>query len=120
MESSGSPQRSQSAPASSSASSAAPSYASSFASYPSLAGKTAFVSGGGSGIGASIVAHFAQQGCRVAFCDLAEGPSAALVSRLAPSPVRFYPCDVRDIAALRATLAAAAGDMGDIAILVNN
>jgi NAD(P)-dependent dehydrogenase (short-subunit alcohol dehydrogenase family) len=62
----------------------------------------------------------AQQGCRVAFCDVAEGPSAALVSRLAPAPVLFYPCDVRDIAALRATLASAASDMGAIAILVNN
>ena len=37
------------------------------ASYPSLAGRTAFVSGGGSGIGAVIVARLAQQGCKVAF-----------------------------------------------------
>ena len=40
------------------------------ASYPSLAGKTVFVSGGGSGIGAAIVSRFAEQGCRVAFCDI--------------------------------------------------
>jgi NAD(P)-dependent dehydrogenase (short-subunit alcohol dehydrogenase family) len=37
-----------------------------FASYPSLKGRTVFVSGGGSGIGASIVEHFAAQGAKVA------------------------------------------------------
>ncbi|HWZ70610.1 MAG TPA: SDR family oxidoreductase [Casimicrobiaceae bacterium] len=94
--------------------------ASALASYPSLAGKTAFVSGGGSGIGAVIVAHLAQQGCNVAFCDVAKAPSEALVSLLAPAPVRFYHCDVRDIAALRATLAVAANELGAITILVNN
>jgi NAD(P)-dependent dehydrogenase (short-subunit alcohol dehydrogenase family) len=94
--------------------------ASTLASYPSLAGKTAFVSGGGSGIGAVIVAHLAQQGCSVAFCDVAAAPSETLVSLLAPAPVRFYRCDVRDIAALRATLAVAANELGAITILVNN
>jgi NAD(P)-dependent dehydrogenase (short-subunit alcohol dehydrogenase family) len=94
--------------------------ASALASYPSLAGKTAFVSGGGSGIGAVIVAHFAQQGCSVAFCDVATPPPEALVSRLASAPVRFYHCDVCDVAALRATLKAAENELGAITILVNN
>ncbi len=102
------------------ASAMASSLASSLALYPSLAGKTAFVSGGGSGIGAVIVAHLAQQGCRVAFCDVAAAPSEALVSHFAPAPVRFFPCDVRDIAALRATLNAAEHELGTITILVNN
>jgi NAD(P)-dependent dehydrogenase (short-subunit alcohol dehydrogenase family) len=102
------------------ATSVASSLASSLASYSSLAGKTAFVSGGGSGIGAVIVAHLAQQGCRVAFCDVAVALSEALASRLAPAPVRFYPCDVRDIAALRATLKAVENELGAITILVNN
>src|ERR1700694_1476064 len=92
--------------------------ASSLVCYPSLAGKTAFVSGGGSGIGAVIVAHLAQQGCRVAFCDIAAAPSEALVSRLAPAPVSFYPCDVCDIAALRTTLTAVEDALGAITILV--
>jgi NAD(P)-dependent dehydrogenase (short-subunit alcohol dehydrogenase family) len=89
-------------------------------SYPSLAGKTVFVSGGGSGIGAAIVARFAGQGCRVAFCDIADEPSAALVAQLAPAPVRHHRCDLRDIAALRATLAAVATEFGAIDVLVNN
>ena len=68
----------------------------SMAGYPSLAGRTIFISGGGSGIGASIVERFAQQGSRVAFCDVAEEPAQALVARLAPAPVRYRHCDVRD------------------------
>ena len=90
------------------------------ASYPSLAGRTAFVSGGGSGIGAFIVTRLAQQGCNVAFCDVSDAPSRALVASLAPAPVRYYPCDVRDVAALRAVLAAIDGEWGAVTVLVNN
>lgn len=88
--------------------------------YPSLAGRTVFVSGGGSGIGAAIVARFAGQGCRVAFCDIADEPAQALTARLAPAPVRYHRCDLRDITALRATLAAVAAEFGPVAVLVNN
>jgi NAD(P)-dependent dehydrogenase (short-subunit alcohol dehydrogenase family) len=94
--------------------------AASFASYPSLAGRTAFVSGGGSGIGAVIVRRLAEQGCKVAFCDVADAPSQALVASLAPAAVRYDRCDVRDIAALRAVLAAVAGAWGPVTVLVNN
>ena len=90
------------------------------ASYPSLTGRTAFVSGGGSGIGAVIVARLAQQGCNVAFCDVSDAPSRALVASLAPAPVRYHPCDVRDIAALRAVLAAIESEWGAVTVLVNN
>jgi NAD(P)-dependent dehydrogenase (short-subunit alcohol dehydrogenase family) len=37
---------------------------SAYASYPSLKGRAVFVSGGGSGIGASFVSHFAAQGAQ--------------------------------------------------------
>jgi len=90
------------------------------ASYPSLAGRTAFVSGGGSGIGAVIVTRLAQQGCKLAFCDVADEPSKALASSLAPATVRYHPCDVRDVAALRKVLAAVASEWGPITVLVNN
>ena len=43
-----------------------------FASYPSLSGRVVFISGGGSGIGASIVEHFAEQGAKVGFVDIDE------------------------------------------------
>jgi NAD(P)-dependent dehydrogenase (short-subunit alcohol dehydrogenase family) len=69
-----------------------------FATYPSLAGRVVFISGGGSGIGAGFVEHFAAQGAKVAFCDIAEAPSRALVKRIARAtnpPPLFIPCDLR-------------------------
>ena len=41
-----------------------------FARYPSLDGRTVFITGGATGIGAAFVSHFAAQGSRVAFCDI--------------------------------------------------
>lgn len=50
-----------------------------FASYPSLEDRVAFVTGGGSGIGASVVEHLCAQRARVAFVDIQRDASAALV-----------------------------------------
>jgi NAD(P)-dependent dehydrogenase (short-subunit alcohol dehydrogenase family) len=50
----------------------------SFATYPSLAGRVVFVSGGASGIGAEIVRAFAGQRSRVAFVDVQREAGAAL------------------------------------------
>ncbi|WP_346839542.1 SDR family oxidoreductase [Microbulbifer sp. SAOS-129_SWC] len=94
--------------------------------YPSLKGKTVFVSGGGSGIGASLVEAFFQQGASVAFVDIQREPSEALVARLRDeypqtgAQVNFYHCDLTDIDSLRATIANAARELGPIAVLVNN
>ena len=52
------------------------------AHYPSLNDKVVLVSGGGSGIGASIVRNFAAQGARVAFLDYDRAASEALVASL--------------------------------------
>jgi NAD(P)-dependent dehydrogenase (short-subunit alcohol dehydrogenase family) len=89
------------------------------ARYPDLAGRTAFVSGGGSGIGAAFVRAFASQGCNVAFIDIADAPARALADELGP-PVRYWPCDVRDIGALRAAIAEAGRALGPVRVLVNN
>ena len=91
----------------------------SLAQYPSLAGRTVFVTGGGSGIGAAFVRAFAAQGARVAFVDIADAPSAALATELGER-VRYWHCDVRDIAALKAAIEAAGARMGPITVLVNN
>ncbi|SON53561.1 2-dehydro-3-deoxy-D-gluconate 5-dehydrogenase [Hartmannibacter diazotrophicus] len=93
------------------------------ASYPDLAGKTVFVTGGGSGIGAALVTAFARQGARVAFVDIAEEESRALVESIRQAgkgDALFLPCDLRDIAGLRRAIEEAGRQFGDISILLNN
>ena len=93
------------------------------ASYPSLEDRVVFVTGGGSGIGASIVEHLCAQRARVAFVDILREASGALVARLGgrgmPAPL-FIPCDLRDIAALRAAVARVEARWGAVRVLVNN
>jgi NAD(P)-dependent dehydrogenase (short-subunit alcohol dehydrogenase family) len=93
------------------------------ARYPSLEGKNVFVTGGGTGIGASIVTAFAEQGAHVAFVDVAENESHQLAEELVATigaKVWWHTCDVRDIAALQAATADAAQALGDFSVLVNN
>jgi NAD(P)-dependent dehydrogenase (short-subunit alcohol dehydrogenase family) len=90
-----------------------------FAIYPSLRGRTVFITGGASGIGAEHVTQFVAQGAKVAFVDIADDAARALVDRLEGKP--FYQrCDLRDIEALRAAVAEAARRLGPITVLVNN
>jgi NAD(P)-dependent dehydrogenase (short-subunit alcohol dehydrogenase family) len=77
-----------------------------------------FITGGASGIGASLVEQFHAQGARVAFVDLAEAQGRTLAGRLAG--VWFQPCDVTDAAALQSAVATAAQALGPITVLVNN
>jgi NAD(P)-dependent dehydrogenase (short-subunit alcohol dehydrogenase family) len=92
------------------------------AQYPSLAGRTVFITGGGSGIGADLVRGFARQGARVGFIDIDAAASTQLVAELAgaPTPPRFLHVDVRDVAALQAAIADTAAALGDISVLINN
>jgi D-xylose 1-dehydrogenase len=93
------------------------------ARYPSLKDRVVFVTGGGSGIGESVVEHFCAQGARVSFVDIAVEPAQALVVRIAarghPKP-RFIPCDLKDIPALQAAVARVGAEDGPIRVLVNN
>lgn len=94
-----------------------------FAIYPSLNGRSVFITGGGSGIGAAEVTEFAAQGAHVAFVDIAEEPSRALVEKIKSGGHRepfFQRCDLKDIAALRTAIAEAARRFGPITVLVNN
>ncbi|MFK3778003.1 SDR family NAD(P)-dependent oxidoreductase [Agrobacterium sp. NPDC089420] len=93
------------------------------AQFPDLQDTGVLITGGGSGIGASLVEAFAMQGAKVAFIDIAEEPSAALVRRLAGAaahPVHFFKADLRDIAAIARTVDVAASATGGIKVLVNN
>jgi NAD(P)-dependent dehydrogenase (short-subunit alcohol dehydrogenase family) len=93
------------------------------ATYPDLNGRSVLVTGGGSGIGASIVEHFAEQGARVGFVDIAREASEKLVEEIAAKGHHrpfFAECDLRDIAALKAAVAAIRDAIGPIGVLVNN
>jgi D-xylose 1-dehydrogenase len=95
----------------------------SFARYPSLRDRVVFVTGGASGIGASEVTHFAEQGAKVAFVDINDEAGAALSEtvRNAGHAETFYQhCDLRDIDALRRAIHTAAEKLGPITVLVNN
>ncbi len=86
--------------------------------YPSLKGKRVVVTGGGSGIGAGIVAAFARQGSEVIFIDILETESHALEKDLAgcqKAPI-YRRCDLRDLAAVSAVFK----EIGPIDVLVNN
>ena len=93
------------------------------ATYPSLKNRVVFVTGGGGGIGASIVEHFCQQGAKVGFVDIDEAGSRATVEQIAAAghakPL-FVPCDVTDINALRVSVGKVREALGPITVLINN
>jgi NAD(P)-dependent dehydrogenase (short-subunit alcohol dehydrogenase family) len=93
-----------------------------FATYPSLAGRVVFVSGGASGIGADIVRAFAQNHAKVAFVDLQAEAGKAIAVEIAETgeTALFIRCDVTDIEALRQAIAEASARLGPIAVLINN
>jgi D-xylose 1-dehydrogenase len=94
----------------------------SFATYPSLAGRVVFVSGGATGIGAEIVRAFAGNDCRVAFVDIDEDAGQQLAGKLDAGGhhALFLPADVTDIEALRQAIGETRDRLGPVAVLVNN
>ena len=94
----------------------------SFTRYDSLSGRTVIVTGGASGIGAAFVRGFVANGARVAFLDLQAEAGAALADALGGDGEKplFIPCDLTDIAALRAALDEVRAALGPAAVLVNN
>ncbi len=94
-----------------------------FARYPSLQGRVVFISGGATGIGASLVEHFARQEAQVAFVDRQEEAGRALADGLATEgcpPPLFLPVDLRDIPALQQAVATVGERLGPVSVLVNN
>jgi NAD(P)-dependent dehydrogenase (short-subunit alcohol dehydrogenase family) len=91
--------------------------------YTTLRGKSVFITGGGSGIGESLVRHFCEQGSHVAFVDVAEEPSRQLVEAIRAGGERaplFIPCDLRNIEDLQTAVARAVEQNGPIQVLCNN
>jgi NAD(P)-dependent dehydrogenase (short-subunit alcohol dehydrogenase family) len=92
-------------------------------SYAGLDGKVVLITGGSRGIGAAFVRAFAAQRARVAFLDIDAEAGEALAREVAGtsgSAPLFVPCDLLDIDALRAAMAAVHKSLGDAAVLVNN
>jgi galactose dehydrogenase len=91
------------------------------AMYGDLKGQSVFITGGGSGIGAAITEAFLRQGAKVAFCQRSDATAFcdAMQAATGARPL-FLPCDITDMAALQATLVAAAAAHGPVSVLVNN
>lgn len=93
-----------------------------FTRYASLAGRAVYVTGGASGIGAELVRGFHANGALVTFCDRDAAAGQALAGDLSDggAPAHFAALDLRDIAALRDSIAETARSSGPIRVLVNN
>lgn len=91
------------------------------AHYPSLRDRGVLITGGASGIGASMVEHFVTQGAKVAFVDVDDPSAVSLQSRLSSSHAPLYVrCDLKDISALRTAIVEIEKQFGPIQVLVNN
>lgn len=84
-------------------------------------GKTIFITGGASGIGAAAVRRFAAAGWRVTFMDIHPKEAKALINEIeSPEPVCFFEGSTRNRADLDAALELAADDLGGIDALFAN
>lgn len=88
----------------------------------SLNGKTAFVTGAGSGIGASIARIFAAAGARVFVADLQEESGKNTVAEIVKAGDRaeFIRLDVADERSAEQARDAACAQAGNLDVLVNN
>ena len=91
------------------------------ASFPDLKGRSVFITGGGSGIGAALTEGFLRQGAKVAFCQRSDGTAFcdAMEEATGQRPL-FLPCDISVTDQLQLTLSTAAKVQGPITVLVNN
>ncbi len=92
--------------------------------YPSLAGKVVFITGGATGIGASLVEAFCRQKARVAFVDIQDEPAEQLIVQIAQiegaTAPRYFHCNLLEIEDLRAVISRVSKEIGPVRVLVNN
>lgn len=92
-----------------------------YATFHDLEGKSVFITGGGSGIGAALTEGFFGARGQRRFCAALR--CVRLCCRDGEKYGRmplFIPCDITDIDALKAAMAQSANAHGDISVLVNN
>jgi NAD(P)-dependent dehydrogenase (short-subunit alcohol dehydrogenase family) len=91
------------------------------ATFHDLNGASVFITGGGSGIGASLTEGFLEQGAKVAFVQRSDATAFcdAMQAKHGVRPL-YMQCDVTDIARLKSCIAQAADAHGPITAMVNN
>jgi NAD(P)-dependent dehydrogenase (short-subunit alcohol dehydrogenase family) len=84
-----------------------------------LAGKTAFITGGGTGIGRATALLFAREGAKVAIADI-DAAAGEETAHLAGNGAIAIRTDVTDPDSLQAAIAATVGQFGRLDVLHNN
>jgi NAD(P)-dependent dehydrogenase (short-subunit alcohol dehydrogenase family) len=91
--------------------------------YFDLENKVIFITGGGSGIGASIVEHFCEQGCKVFFIDINDSESKKVIDKCKTNKFSiptYYNCDLLKIKDLQEVIKKIITENKTIDVLVNN
>jgi len=91
--------------------------------YFDLKDKRALVSGGASGIGASIVEHLSEQGVEVYFFDIDKKEAQKLISKIKKKKQKiptFQFCNIKNIKKYKTLIQNIIKKKGPIDILVNN
>ena len=91
------------------------------ASFPDLKGKSVFITGGGSGIGAYLTEGFLVQGANVAFIQRSDATEFAtkMAQKHGNTPLAIEG-DITDVTALQQAINTAAEQHGSIDVLINN
>ncbi len=89
---------------------------------PRLSGKTAFITGGGTGIGRACALAFAAEGAQVAIAGRRKEPLDTVAREIEAAGGRSsaIQCDVVDPAAVQTAIGAVAREFGRLSIIVNN
>tara|TARA_B100001029_G_scaffold172928_1_gene171197 strand:+ start:841 stop:1602 length:762 start_codon:yes stop_codon:yes gene_type:complete len=91
--------------------------------YFDLENKKVFITGGGSGIGASIVEHFCEQRSEVYFVDINDDESNKLINLIDKKKFKipkYFNCDLTDIGKLQSVISKINSEKGSIDVVVNN